>query len=77
MSMRGDGGWERSSHADVISISHDAFSLRQFAELHSSGYPVFVRTINERDTIREFMHIGVDGIISDFPDRVIDVLAEG
>ncbi len=33
-------------------------------------------TINEREEIRELLELGVDGIVTDFPDRMLEVMAE-
>lgn len=37
---------------------------------HQSGFKVNVWTVNERDDITRMKDFGVDGIISDFPDRL-------
>jgi glycerophosphoryl diester phosphodiesterase len=34
-----------------------------------------VWTVNEPDDIQRMIELGVDGIISDYPDRVIGMLA--
>jgi len=33
-------------------------------------------TINEQDQMRRLMEAGVDGIITDFPDRLLSLLRE-
>jgi glycerophosphoryl diester phosphodiesterase len=40
---------------------------------HASGLSVLVYTLNQKSRIRDFMEMGVDGIFSDFPDRVIEM----
>lgn len=37
---------------------------------HHRGLEVFVYTVNDRQDIKEVMSFGVDGIVSDFPDRL-------
>ncbi|MFA6588658.1 MAG: glycerophosphodiester phosphodiesterase family protein [Patescibacteria group bacterium] len=37
---------------------------------HAQGFKFLVSVVNEQAEIREFINMGVDGIFSDFPDRV-------
>jgi len=37
---------------------------------HNLGRQVFVYTVNESQDIQRMRNLGVDGIISDFPDRI-------
>lgn len=41
---------------------------------HERGLEVHAWTINEADEIRALLDIGVDGIVTDFPDRMIRVM---
>ena len=40
-------------------------------DAHKRGMKVFVYTLNEREEIEEIKSLGIDGIFSDFPDRVL------
>lgn len=43
----------------------------EFVELaHESGFKVFTWTVNEPDDIERMREMGVDGVISDYPDRI-------
>lgn len=44
--------------------------------LHEKNVEVVVWTVNEEADIRKVITLGVDGIISDYPDRVIQFLEE-
>jgi len=44
-------------------------------EAHETGLRVDVWTIDEPDEMREMLDAGVDGIMTDRPDRLTDVLA--
>jgi glycerophosphoryl diester phosphodiesterase len=35
---------------------------------------VHVWTVNEEEDMRRLLDLGVDGIITDYPDRLLDVL---
>jgi glycerophosphoryl diester phosphodiesterase len=41
---------------------------------HEKGMKIFPWTVNEEDEIENMISLGVDGIISDYPDRVVDIL---
>lgn len=43
---------------------------------HGRGLRVEAWTINEKDDMRRFIQMGIDGIITDYPDRLIEVLGE-
>lgn len=45
-------------------------------EAHELGLKVFVWTVNSEPAMREMIAIGVDGIITDYPDRLREVMAE-
>jgi glycerophosphoryl diester phosphodiesterase len=46
------------------------------AELHKAGFRVIPWTTNDPEKIRALISLRVDGIISDYPDRLQQVLAE-
>lgn len=43
-------------------------------EIQAAGFPVVPWTVNDEDDMRALMRLGVDGIISDYPDRLLAVL---
>ena len=48
----------------------------QFVErAHASGLAVHVWTVNDEATMRSLLGLGVDGIISDTPTTLVEVLA--
>ena len=46
------------------------------AEAHALGLKVVVWTVNEADDMLALARLGVDGIITDYPDRAIGALAQ-
>lgn len=45
-------------------------------ELHAEGFPVIPWTVNDEETMRRLVRLGVDGLITDYPDRLLRVLQE-
>ncbi|MEO8934125.1 MAG: glycerophosphodiester phosphodiesterase family protein [Xanthomarina sp.] len=57
---------------DAVAI-HPNFALLtkdNVARTHAKGYKVYTWTINDKQTVKRMKNYGVDGIISDFPDRL-------
>ncbi|MQA07922.1 MAG: glycerophosphodiester phosphodiesterase [Pseudonocardiaceae bacterium] len=46
------------------------------SEAHRAGLKVIPWTVNDPATMRHFIDIGVDGLITDYPDRLREVLAD-
>ncbi len=66
----------RESRADILSPRFDRLTRRAVRRMHARGIPVVPWTVNEPEDIRRMIAWGVDGIISDYPDRVL-ALREG
>ena len=49
---------------------------KDLTEAHALGLKVLPWTVNERDQMRSLIDLGVDGIITDYPDRLREVMAE-
>ena len=62
----GCGGWS-PYYRDLTGES--------LAEAHALGLKVVVWTVNEVDEMLALARLGVDGIITDYPDRAIEALA--
>lgn len=65
----------RKSGGGVWSPAFTDVDPGSLAEAHALGLKVVVWTVNERADIRRMLRLGVDGIISDRPDRVRAELA--
>ena len=50
-------------------------TVETLAEAHSLGLRVVVWTVNEVDDMLALARLGVDGVITDYPDRAIEALA--
>lgn len=52
-------------------------SRETVAAAHSLGLEIFVWTVNEVEEMERLLRLGVDGIITDYPARLRDLLASG
>jgi glycerophosphoryl diester phosphodiesterase len=72
---------------DVIisSFSHDTLStIRSMSErapiaifvqdIHNAGLKIYPWTVNDQKTMKDLFTLGIDGLITDFPDRAVDIL---
>ena len=49
---------------------------KDLAAAHALGLKVLPWTVNERGDMRNLIDLGVDGIITDYPDRLREVMIE-
>jgi len=60
-----------------IPETHDNLQVvnRRFMEAaHNRNMRVHVWTINDIDSMKRYLEIGVDGIMTDYPDRLLELL---
>ena len=57
---------------DAVAIHPNFSSLNQETvnTIHDSGFKIYSWTINKPEEINKAITFGIDGIITDFPDRV-------
>jgi len=61
--------------ADAINPSYESIKdLSIIKILRDAGYDVFVWTINDEETMLSLINAGVSGIITDYPQRMFEVL---
>jgi glycerophosphoryl diester phosphodiesterase len=53
-----------------VNVSRAGLSREFVDKAHRAGFRVYVYTVNEPDEIENIRGMGVDGIISDYPDRL-------
>jgi len=56
--------------ATLVGLAIDFATADFVASLQKAGFQVWVYTVNDPRLIRRAMDLGVEGIISDFPERV-------
>ncbi len=59
---------------EIYSPNHRLLNARRVAKIHDMGMKVIPWTINEKDRMIELIEMGVDGIITDYPNLISDVV---
>jgi glycerophosphoryl diester phosphodiesterase len=62
--------------ARQLAPKHTLVNAELVQAAHLEGLPVVTWTVNEPARMRELIALGVDGIMSDYPERLVAVLAE-
>jgi glycerophosphoryl diester phosphodiesterase len=70
-----EGAIERSQ-ATILSPRHDGLTRAAVERFQQRGIAVIPWTVNKPKTIEKMISWGVDGIISDYPDRVLQALSD-
>ena len=55
---------------NAVGVFHPELDRSQVANCHQDGIAVFPWTVNEWKDIKRMQELGVDGIISDYPNRL-------
>lgn len=69
------GWWCSYAKADFISLWYRLLSERMVKSAHKKGIAVFVFSVNRNRHIKKVIRWRVDGIISDYPERVKEAIA--
>ncbi len=57
----------------ALNPEYTTLSTRRVFRMHARGYKVYTYPVNSREDMIRMLHMGVDGIITDFPDRLIQI----
>jgi glycerophosphoryl diester phosphodiesterase len=66
----------KAAGCGVWSMFWRNLSSKELADAHALGLKVLPWTVNDRPGMRRLIDLGVDGIITDYPDRLREVMAE-
>lgn len=69
----GRGGWHDgllARQGRILSLEHTLVTADRVMEIQNAGKQVHVWTVNEAEEIRRLQDLGVDALITNFPDRV-------
>jgi len=58
----------------MLMVEHVMADRQYVRKMHRRGYRIFVWTVNEPEDMRRVIDNGVDGIITDYPARLLDIL---
>ena len=57
--------------AEIAIANIDFVSPELLASVHNLGFPVWIYTVNQLEEINRLRDMGVDGVITNYPERVI------
>lgn len=60
--------------ANAINPLHELVNLDLIVDAHNAGLKVYPWTVNDAQIMKQLYSVGVDGLITDFPDIAADVL---
>lgn len=60
----------RELGAVAINPNFRTLNEENIAEIHKAGFKIYTWTVNDPQDIQNLIDLGVDGIISDYPDRI-------
>jgi glycerophosphoryl diester phosphodiesterase len=67
---------EAHAYAEIWSPTHELVTPEIVEQVHGLGMQVIPWTVNEPKRMRELIVMGVDGIITDYPDRLLALVAK-
>jgi glycerophosphoryl diester phosphodiesterase len=70
------GRAKESNRMKAINPEWKTLSPRRVFQMHAQGYEVHAYPVNEREDMIKMLNAGVDGIITDFPDRALQIRRE-
>lgn len=67
-------GKEINAHS--INAYYDSLNPEIVAKIHDAGFKIYAWTVNNHVDIRKLLDLGIDGFITNYPDRVLNVASE-
>ena len=61
---------------NTLNPHYTTLSQRRLFRFKARGYKVYTYVVNERSDMLKMLNMGVDGIITDFPDRLVVIKEE-
>ena len=60
--------------AKAINPSYKSLNSKNVKKIHEAGYKIYPYTVNKKENISKVISLNVDGIITDFPERVQELI---
>ncbi len=60
----------------IYSPDYTLLTAQEINYCHTKNMQVIPWTVNDKEEMKRLINLGIDGIISDYPDRVIEVVSE-
>lgn len=70
------GRSEKEEQMKALNPHFETLSPRRVFRMHARGFKVYTYPVNDRTDMIKVLNMGVDGIISDYPDRLIALREE-
>lgn len=70
------GRSKKETKLDALNPHFETLSPRRIFRMHARGYDVYAYPVNERLDMIKMLNMGVDGIITDYPARLIQLKKE-
>jgi glycerophosphoryl diester phosphodiesterase len=67
-------GKEIGAHS--INAYYGSLNPETVAKIHRAGFKIYAWTVNNNADIRRLLDLGIDGYITNYPDRVLQIAAE-
>jgi len=67
----------KSLKVQSIHISTHRLSKNILTQAHANRLPVYVYTVNRSSLMKRYLAMGVDGLFTNYPDRLRDLLRTG
>ena len=61
----------------TINGQRDLYTAEYLAEVHASGQKAMAWIVNDMDLARDLIKMGIDGITTDYPDKVLALVKAG
>lgn len=65
---------EIKEYADVIIANHNQLTVEYVDKVKSAGFSIHTYTVNEKEDFLRLVEWGIDGIITNYPDKLIEFL---
>jgi glycerophosphoryl diester phosphodiesterase len=60
--------------ANAINPQYQFVTSEFVQDIHNAGLKIYPWTVNDQKTMKDLFTLGIDGLITDFPDRAVDIL---